>query len=304
MTDIFTFSLNSISPPNLIHDRNISPVITALDPQLQEISNDTQSLLLIPHIKNLPDNVLDNLALQFHCDFYDLAQSHDMKAAAVSSSLHWHMKKGTASAIIQALKAIGIDAKFIPWWEFGGQPYTFRIKAEITGDFYRGAGKDRITRLITRTINESKSARSLMADLETALNFSEHINIFTANFTGLQGNQILRILQPDKIQHNVIYSSCITDFSGTFAFGVNHINHIDSQILCGSLSFTYWNINTGVEINIMMDLLLQFEDRIRRHFDSSVKSLDEKIDSRFKSVDEKIDYVIELLRWKGDDEEL
>ncbi len=304
MNDIFTVSLNDISPPNLIHDNNIHSIITALDPQLQEVSHDTQSLLLIPNIKNLPDNVLDNLALQFHCDFYDLAQGHDMKIAAVSSSLHWHMKKGTPSAIIQALAAIGIDAEFIPWWEFDGAPYTFRIKAEITGDFYRGAGKDRITRLITRAINESKSARSLMVDLETALNFSERINISTANFTGLQGNQILRILQPDKIHHNVIYSSCITDFSGTFAFGVNHFNHIDTQILCGSLSFTYWNINTGVEINIMMDLLLQFEDRIRRHFDSSVKSLDEKIDSRFKSVDEKIDYVIELLRWKGDDEEL
>ena len=304
MNNIFTVSLNDISPPNLIHDRNISSIITALDPQLQDVSHDTQSLLLIPNINNLPDNVLDNLALQFHCDFYDLAQTHDMKADAVSSSLHWHMKKGTASAIIQALKAIGIDAKFIPWWEFGGAPYTFRIKAEITGDFYRGAGKDRITRLITRAINESKSARSLMAGLETALNFSERINISTANFSGLQGNQILRILQPDKIYHNVIYSACTSIFSGTFAFGVNHCNHIDSQILCGSLSFAYWNINTGVEINIMMDLLLQFEDRIAKRNDASLKAFRDEIFIELRAIHDDIRRLDDRGYWKDDDEEL
>ena len=57
-------------------------------------------------------------------------------------------------------------------------------------------------------------------------------------------------------------------------------------------------------MNIMMELLLQFEDRIRNHFDLSVKSLDSKIDSQLSDVNKKIDYVIELLRWKGDDEEL
>ncbi len=304
MNNIFTLSLADIAPLNLIHDDNISSVIHALDPQLLSVSYDSLLPLLIPRIDSLPDYVLDVLALQFHCDFYDLAMTHDMKASAVSSSLHWHMKKGTASAIIESLKALGIEAEFVPWWKFDGQPYTFRIKANITGDFYRGAGKDRITKLITRAVNESKSARSFMAALDTSLNFADNIIINAAVASLISGNIHFIPSYHDSFQQSMIYSACIFHSKHFHILRPHNDRLIESQATFGAVRYEYINQNIGVDLETMQELLLQFEKRIFQRLDAIESGLNLKIDERTNNLDAKIDSVIELLRWKGDDEEL
>ena len=293
MNDIYTVSLNDIAPPNLINDTQIHNIITALDPQLQTISSQSANTLIIPKIDTAPDKLLDILAVQFHSDFYDLAGTTDMKRGAVKDSIKWHMKKGTVSAIIQALKILGIDAEFIPWWKFGGQPYTFRLKAYITGDFYMGAGKDKITKLITRAVNESKSARSLMAYLDTILKFSETYNI-KASLAGLTaGNMLISLNNHDIFPHNVIYSAYITKTENYCVQGLYYDSQIEIKAVFGHVRFEYINDTLGVNILIMQELLLQFEKRIFARIDKLESLLDAKIDT-----------VIEMLRWKGEDDPL
>lgn len=304
MNDIFSVSLKDLAPRNLINDTNINAIISALDPQLQAVSNDIQSLLLVPNIQNLPDNILDYLAVQFHSDFYDLCEDSQMKKNAVSSSLHWHMKKGTPYAIIQSLKAIGIDAEFIPWYECGGTPYTFKIRANITGDFYRGLGRDRITRLITRTVNEAKSARSFMAGLDTLLNFREFITVNAGIASITSGSLQLRMITPDKSLHSVIYYSSISYENLLYKIRP-HINKaVPLSVTSGNICYEAINQTIGVDLSVMQELLLQFEKRIFERIDRMQNTLDEKIESRTNNLDAKIDTVIEMLRWKGDDEAL
>lgn len=304
MNDIFTVSLRDLTPHNLINDTQINSIISALDPQLQAVSNDIKSLILIPDIPIQPDNILDNLAVQFHCDFYDLCESSAMKSNAVSSSLHWHMKKGTAAAILQALNAIGIEGTFIPWWEFDGQPYTFKIKANITGDFYRGLGRDRITRLITRAVNESKSARSYMAELDTFLNFSEFINVHAGFAAFTSGHLQIRMITAEKSLHNMIYYSAITQ-TKIYTLIRPHVERfLPYPLNIGTFRYEALNFTIGVDLAVMQELLLQFEKRIFERIDRLETLLDTKIETRTQNLDAKIDSVIEMLRWKGDDEPL
>ena len=304
MNDIFSVSLKDLTPYNLINDKNISAIIPALDPQIQSVSRDILSSLIIPDINNQPDNVLDNLALQFHCDFYDLAQTPAMKKSAVSSSLHWHMKKGTPSAILEALDALGIDAEFIPWWKTGDPPYTFRIKANITGNFYMTAGKDRITRLITRAVNESKSARSYMAHLDTLLNFREFINVSSGIASLTSGHLQIRMINDDKLLQSMLYYSHISCVN-YYSIIRPHIDKvIQSPLWHGTIIYEAVNQTIGVDLAVMQELLLQFEKRIFERIDRMEAGLNEKIETRTRNLDVKIDTVIEMLRWKGDDEEL
>ena len=102
LIDIHSLSLKDITPPNIAQDENISALISAIDPQLQQLSYASLEPLIMARIDELPENVLDLLAWQLHADFYDLAGTLSMKREAVKSSILWHMHKGTEWAILEA----------------------------------------------------------------------------------------------------------------------------------------------------------------------------------------------------------
>ena len=115
-----------------------------------------------------------------HVDFYDLAYTIDIKRRAVKGSLLWHMKKGTVSAIIEALHLIDIDATFVHWKDIpDGKPYTFNITAIVAGDFYRTRGKDRLASSIRRAVNDAKAERSLMAKLDIHIEPKESMSLYS-----------------------------------------------------------------------------------------------------------------------------
>ena len=106
-----------------------------------------------------------------------------MKQEAVKSSILWHMHKGTEWAIQEALRQIDIAAVFVPWWETGDEPYTFRLTAIVAGDFYRTTGRDKLQSSIRRAIEESKAARSMLSDLRVEIKFSETVQFFAGTIT-------------------------------------------------------------------------------------------------------------------------
>ena len=178
MTEINELSLQDITPQNIAEDENVSALITAIDPQLQQISQASIEPLILARIDDLPEKVLDLLAWQLHADFYDLAGNIEVKRNAVKSSVSWHMHKGTEWAILEALKQIDISAEFVPWWKNGGQPYTFTLDALIIGDFYKTKGKDRLQASIHRAVEESKSARSYLADLQIRIEDNDELPLY------------------------------------------------------------------------------------------------------------------------------
>ena len=173
MKDLYSLSLNDIAPQNIAQDEQVSSLITAIDPELQELSRASLEPLILARIDELPETIIDLLAWQLHADFYDLAGTLDMKREAVKGSILWHMHKGTVWAIREALKQLDISAEFVHWHDINGIPYTFSLKAIVTGDFYRTKGRGKLQASIRRAVEESKAARSLMADLDIHIDFKE-----------------------------------------------------------------------------------------------------------------------------------
>lgn len=304
MDDILTVSLAGITPHNLASDSAIAPVITALDPQLQALSRDSYIPLILPETGRLNDDTLAHLAVQFHADFYDLAAGHDAKLSAITSSLTWHMRKGTPSAIIEALRTLGVEAEFIPWWVTGDAPYTFRIKADITGDFYMSLGKDRITHLITRAVNEAKSARSLMAGLDTRLYFSQSLDIHAAPIFALESSEHSRLILPEKNITFPANAAVLIHKSGILPVDLDRIREVKLHAYSANIFSENFDSTLGVDLDTMQELLEQFTSRIFARIDRLEDRLNAKIDLRTGELDVKIDAVIEQLRWKGPDEDL
>ncbi len=158
-------TLQDIAPPSIASDKNIQDLFTAIDPNLQLVSEAVSEAFIISRIRELPEPVLDLLAWQWHVDFYELAKNIDAKRDMVLGSIAWHRKKGTRWAIIKALEMLGVEARFISWQEEGADPYTFAIEAKLKPDFWERVDWTKPTQTIRRAIFESKAARSWMSRL-------------------------------------------------------------------------------------------------------------------------------------------
>lgn len=297
------FSLNDITPDNIKKLGEISRIVPSLDNQLAEIFNASGQEKIIYAIDNLEAEVLDFLALQFHVDFYDLAYTLDMKREAVKNSILWHMKKGTSWAILTALKSIGIDGEFLHWHDTGEEPYTFRIRANITGDFYRTQGRDKIIKTIYRVVNESKAARSYFAGLETNIKFQDDINLYVAQFPLLSGHKIIRPQFDREIPPGKIFAGLVKNLQGEKKIYPARIIRLDSTIYTGLISVKNISRESGVSLEIMQELLLNFEKRIFDRFDTYEQRINENISQQNKNLQDGINEILDLLRWKGDNED-
>lgn len=184
-------SLMDISPPSITCDKKVKDLITAIDPELLNVSEAISEAFIISRIKELPEAVLDLLAWQWHVDFYELAKGIDAKRDMVLKSISWHRKKGTRKAILEALEMLGVEAKFTSWQDLqeeGAQPYTFVIDAKLTSDFWERVDWTKPTQTLRRAIQESKAARSYMSRLYVYMeSSSEHdIAVGIGSFSGVQ----------------------------------------------------------------------------------------------------------------------
>ena len=304
LNDIFTLSLADISPPNLTADSNVNAIIHALDPQLQAVSHDSLLPVIFARIDELDEPTTDLLAWQLHCDFYDLAATLTMKHEAVKSSLKWHMKKGTAWAIVEALKSLGVDATFIPWWEANDEPYTFRIDAKITGDYYRTAGRDKINALIRRAVNESKSARSLLKELKASISFTENLPLHAGLAVALSGCQYIGLSPIQRTHDSHFYVAIPHGWQGHSQIGIAKAQDISGHVYAGVACHSKWDIDLGVDLDTMQELLLRFEQRIFDRIDAHEKHILEEFTRTQNELNLQLEEIKDLLRWAPPDDPL
>ena len=157
MRDIWTPKI--ILPPILTADKRLAAAQTALEEQLRLLSDAALECIFIPRLDELPENVIDLLAESLHVDFYEpLGMDIDTKRSYVRDALLWHRIKGTPAAVERVLSRAFAKAQVAEWFEYGGDPYFFRIYIDITSDD-EPADRDTLNRL-RRAVHDSQNARS------------------------------------------------------------------------------------------------------------------------------------------------
>jgi len=81
------------------------------------------------------EKYLPFLAYAFKVDFWDDNLNIESKRKLIKSSLLLHQKKGTIWAIEEILAALDVKADVSEWFEYGGEPYYFKIKIDIQQQF-------------------------------------------------------------------------------------------------------------------------------------------------------------------------
>ena len=125
--DIYSVSLLDLLPESLKKDPFVCVLAEAISLEMREISSESRKVLLYVFIDELPENVIDLLAWQDHVDFYDPSLPLEKKRELVKQSFPTHMRKGTPWAVDQVVSAAFDDSKVEEWFEYGGEPYHFRV---------------------------------------------------------------------------------------------------------------------------------------------------------------------------------
>jgi len=127
MIKISDVSLLDLLPPNLRYVPSLSAAAQAIDAERKDILDAINKLALFPRLNSLTDVEADELAWQWHVDFYDPSLPLDQRRELVKKSYAWHRRKGTPSAVEELIRTIFGDGEVQEWFEYGGQPGMFKV---------------------------------------------------------------------------------------------------------------------------------------------------------------------------------
>lgn len=182
------------APSSITMDERLKKMLEALGMEYQEMFALCDYLHLIANLDQLPSDVIDLLAWQWHVDFWDSTLPLKTKIQLVRNSIPWHRKKGTPAAVEEMVATVLGDAKVTEWFEYGGEPYYFRI--ETTDSIQDAKIYDRIIELVNATKNVRSWLEKITVYSEQYLNLywggglidGGKLTVYPAEMTDKKGN--------------------------------------------------------------------------------------------------------------------
>jgi len=144
--------------------------------------------LLVYIIDNVDPSVLPYLAEQFHVTGYEgwrQAKNDAERRALLKNARELHRYKGTEYAIELAIDSIGLTYTLQKWWQYGGQPYHFKISFDLMDS---GISAEDQT-LLTALVNEYKAKRDVLDSMEFNLAISGDLVVGIS----LQSSEIITV---------------------------------------------------------------------------------------------------------------
>lgn len=145
-------SMLDVVPYSIAGDQQVEAISAAVSPQLQEVTQAIRECLLLARLDELPENIVDLLAWQYHVDFYEPELTLQQRRNLVRTAIDAHRRKGTPYAVELVVKAILNEGVVQEWFEYGGEPYRFRI-VKIDGQMPDAAIYDRLKKAIQSVKN-------------------------------------------------------------------------------------------------------------------------------------------------------
>lgn len=152
--------LEDILPENLAKDGTVKAASVAIDPQLTAVSQAVDLPSIYSNINSLSSLALDHLAVQYDVRVWRDTWPLSLKRSVLNTAIADKSKKGTLSAVKQALESLGSSAKVVEWWQETPKatPHTFKIYA--TQALIEGVIRSELQEDIIKAIYDAKPMRS------------------------------------------------------------------------------------------------------------------------------------------------
>ena len=206
----FMLSLPSV----LAEDEELSALARAVAEQFDALIRSTGLASVLINIDTLPEAVLDILARDFRVDWYDSNATPEQKRRLIKTAFDIHRHKGTRAAVETAVSAIIPEAVVREWFEYGGEPYCFRIDIVTDG---RDLGGEPQRRLL-QSVQYYKNARSHLETVRYELE-PDSVPPAALRIAPLTGDLYLRLTVPapatDAIYEHMLF---VTDDGNVYEY--------------------------------------------------------------------------------------
>ncbi len=140
---------------------------------MQKLHQYRKRCSMLANITSLPDRVLDLLAIELNCQYYEESLSRKEKESIIINTLSWYKRAGTASILEEFFSTIFKNGKIVEWFEYGGEPYFFRAIIDVS-DFTINKEKNK---LVKQQIEAYKNKRSWLEKIFYLIKTEYNINI-------------------------------------------------------------------------------------------------------------------------------
>lgn len=143
-------------PSALQNDERLVALANSIAQTLEKRSEEIRRLQIYNRIDDLPEDLLDIIARDFKIDWYDYDYNLSAKRRVIKSSFYVHRHLGTVGAVRAAINSIYPESKVEEWFDYGGNPYSFRVVLNMSVAFVVPIDTERVL----WAINFYKSLRS------------------------------------------------------------------------------------------------------------------------------------------------
>jgi phage tail P2-like protein len=161
-------------------DLTTQAMSNAIGNQLRVIAAAVDKCLILSRVDKLSEEVLDQLAVELHVDWYDAGASLQVKREIIRNSGKVHQYLGTPYAVEQVVQDYFGDGEVEEWFEYDGDPFYFRVvtvNTAITGEQ---------AEQFARAVEKVKNARSRLESVIVAMTAESGIYFGMVIHTGDQ----------------------------------------------------------------------------------------------------------------------
>lgn len=146
-------------PQFMRDDRNAAAFAYAVESQIKSVSLAIEHARLYSRIDALSDTILDELAWQFNIAEYRNDYDISIKRELIKGCMAAHYRRGTVASVEDIVKKIFGNARVEEWFDYGGQPYHFKVITENT------ASTDEMVQELLKIVKETQNVRSYLEEV-------------------------------------------------------------------------------------------------------------------------------------------
>ena len=144
------------------NDKKMVALASSIADVLAARPEEIRQLMIYSRIDDLSEELLDILAYDFKVDWWDGDYTLEEKRKTLKDSWRVHRMLGTKAAVETAISAIYPETQVREWFEYGGEPYHFRLLIDST---FEGIDPNKHQRVLDR-VEYYKNLRSVLDEIE------------------------------------------------------------------------------------------------------------------------------------------
>lgn len=117
--------------PESFRSPEVEAIGYALKQEQKRMLNRIKKSMVYAAIDDLPEKILDVLAIEFRTPYYEQTLPLEKKQYLIKNALYLHSKAGTPEAIEEMIHCVFDNGELHEWFEYGGNPYCFRVTVNV-----------------------------------------------------------------------------------------------------------------------------------------------------------------------------